>query len=82
LSGEERNDKRSRALDDGGNIGASLSSKYTAIQKQAYAHWLYGAQPVKAENSKRTKSKKGKLMGLAYFPPYALRGFDMDKLGW
>jgi hypothetical protein len=59
----------------------SLPEKYMQITG-CYVRWLYGVQPVKAENSKRTKSKKGKLMGLAYFPPYALRGFDMDKLGW
>jgi predicted metal-dependent hydrolase len=53
--------------------------EYTRI-RDCYVRWLYGAQPVKPSNGKRTKSKSGKLMGLAYFPPYALRGFDIGKM--
>lgn len=46
-----------------------------------YKRWLYGCQPVNAENSKRAQARGGKrLQGLAFFPPYALKGFDLDKL--
>jgi hypothetical protein len=59
----------------------SLEERCMEIRR-SYARWLYGAQPVRAANSKRTRSRSGKLMGLAYFPPYALRGFDIDRMNW
>jgi hypothetical protein len=67
-------------IDD--RLEASLSRAKFAQMYNNYARWLYGAQPVQPQSSKRTRSRSGKLMGLAYFPPYALRGFDIDRMNW
>ncbi|MNL24731.1 hypothetical protein D3C87_1461790 [compost metagenome] len=48
-----------------------------------YLRWLYGCQPANAKNKKVAQSRGGRRMkGLAFFPPYALRGYDIDKMNW
>jgi hypothetical protein len=57
--------------------------KRREITRARYARWLYGCQPHKASNSKQAQARGGKrVVGLAFFPPYALRGFDIDAMGW
>jgi hypothetical protein len=57
--------------------------KYDEIHRRGYARWLYGCQPHKASNNRKAQARGGKrVIGLAFLPPYALRGFDIDAMGW
>ena len=89
LSGGERQMERTRWIDPRLTdafppIGSTTNPKLKEIQSATYARWLYGCQPHKAENSKRARARKGKrATGLAFLPPYGLRGFDIDTMpGW
>lgn len=66
------------------DIAPPGTSKRSDINSAGYARWLYGCQPHKSENSKAARARKGKrVVGLAFLPPYALRGFDIDAMsGW
>ncbi|BEP59147.1 hypothetical protein GmRootV118_63910 [Variovorax sp. V118] len=60
-----------------------VPQKLSDIQKIGYLRWLYGCQPANAKNSKKARARGGRRMqGLAFFPPYALRGYDIDKMKW
>ncbi|WP_078120441.1 hypothetical protein [Thiosocius teredinicola] len=56
--------------------------KHIEIDIEGYARWLYGCQPHKSKNGKYARPRAGKrrMKGAAYFPPYALRGFDIDGM--
>lgn len=56
--------------------------KRKEIKRASYARWLYGCQPHKSKNGKYARPRAGKrrMKGTAYFPPYALRGFDIDGM--
>jgi hypothetical protein len=58
--------------------------KRSEINASGYGRWLYGCQPHSSGNNKQARSRGGKrVVGLAFFPPYALRGFDIDAMpGW
>jgi hypothetical protein len=60
------------------------SAKHRQIYASSYARWLYGCQPHKSSNAKVARARGGKrVQGLAFFPPYELRGFDIDSMpGW
>jgi hypothetical protein len=64
--------------------GGQRAPKHIEILKRGYARWLYACQPHKAENSKTARARGGKrVVGMAFLPPYALRGFDIDAMpGW
>jgi hypothetical protein len=64
-------------------VDGSTHLKRDEIRRASYARWLYGCQPHKASNKKLAQARGGKrAIGLAFFPPYALRGFDIDGMGW
>ena len=57
--------------------------KRREISRARFARWLYGCQPHRAENHKSARARGGKrVVGTAFLPPYALRGFDMDAMSW
>jgi hypothetical protein len=59
------------------------NAKRDEIRRALYSRWLYGCQPHKASNSKQARARGGKrTIGLAFFPPYALRGYDIDAMRW
>lgn len=74
---------RSRLNDIYPPVNGAPAPKDQQIRIAGHARWLYGCQPHKAENHKRARPRGGKRMvGLAFFPPYALRGYDIDGMGW
>jgi hypothetical protein len=58
--------------------------KRSEIKRVRYARWLYGCQPHKHSSGKGARPKGGKVrkVQVAFFPPYALKGFDIDTVGW
>lgn len=59
------------------------NAKRREIRMARYARWLYGCQPHRSENQKSARARGGKrVVGAAFLPPYALRGFDMDGMNW
>jgi len=64
-------------------VAGAPGPKDQEIRAFGYSRWLYGCQPHNPSNKKHARSRGGKrVQGMAYFPPYALRGFDIDSSGW
>jgi len=60
-----------------------MHAKEAEIRTYDYSRWLYGCQPHNSSNKKKAQARGGKrTVGLAFFPPYALRGFDIDGMKW
>lgn len=55
-----------------------------AITAARYARWLYGCQPHNADSRKMARPRGGRsrIAGLAFFPPYAIKGYDIDGMQW
>jgi hypothetical protein len=58
--------------------------KRAEINRHLYSRWLYGCQPHNAESRKgaRPRGGRSRVVGLAFFPPYALKGYDIDGMNW
>jgi hypothetical protein len=62
----------------------SMHPKRQEIDRARYVRWLYGCQPHNAASRKAARPRGGRsrIVGLAFFPPYALKGFDIDGMNW